>query len=158
MILAFFTDIVWQAIIAAVVTIVLAWMNARTKIAVEAASKINEVGVAQAAHKVDDVKTALEVSDQRTDKKLDTIHALVNSNMSVQLKLTATALRRVAQLDPTAETIAAVDVAEKALHDHEKALQEYIARQAEVDAKKSPLKVTLVQSDIVLPVRVEGET
>ncbi len=69
------SDVVWQALIAAIVTLALAWMNQRTKASVEKNAKA-------AADKVADVKTALDTTTaqqkehaERREQKLDTVAA-----------------------------------------------------------------------------------
>jgi hypothetical protein len=64
----------------------------------------------------------------RLKSTTEAVHVLVNSNMGAQLRISATALRRVAKMttDPADEKIA--EQAEKLLHEHEK-------KQAVVDNK-----------------------
>lgn len=104
-------DVVWQAIIAAIVTLVLAWMNNRTKDAVIG------VGILAINNKED------------TDKKLDIIHALGNSQMGAQKRLLATTARAKAHITKDEIDIKAADNAEKELTAHE-------ARQAVADKTK----------------------
>lgn len=135
MLFAVIGDVVYQALIGAVVTIVLAWMQFRVKATIESTAKA-------AAVKAEEVKEVLEEATETTDKKLqglaevaeeakktgDAIHVLVNSSMMAQLKISAVALRRIADLTKHAGDIAAAELAEKLLHEHEK-------KQAAVDAK-----------------------
>ena len=125
--------VVWQALIAAVVTLALAWMNQRTKNAVDTgtskASKSADDAADKAvvaAAKVAEVKTTLDENTARTDEKLQSIsktteavHVLVNSSMSAQLKISMIALHRVAELTHHPEDIAAADLAEKLFREHE---------------------------------------
>jgi hypothetical protein len=90
--------------------------------------------VAEAAVKVDEVKTSLAESNANTEVQLSKIeatgektHTLVNSNMGVQLKLNAVSTRRLAELTKNAVDAAAADLAEKTLKEHE-------GKQAIVDA------------------------
>lgn len=105
------SDIFWQALIAGVVTLVLAWMNTRN------------------GQKTEEVKKTLESATTSTDSKLGEIHTLVNNNFGVQLKIAAVALRRVAKLTKNKEDIAAARTAEVAYKDH-------MDKQAVVDGKK----------------------
>lgn len=126
------SDVVWQAIIAGVVTCVLAYIGQR------AASKAQE-----AATRVEEVRATLEDTTKVTDTKLNDIaevttntnktasevHTLVNSNMEVQLKISMVALRRLSQLTKDPDDIAAFEAAEKLYKEH-------IEKQSEVDGKK----------------------
>ena len=87
----------------------------------------------QAAAAVVEVKRALEASDQNVTTTLasiaevaDQTHALVNSNMGAQLKVSAVALRRVAHLTSDLEDVAAAELAERALEEH-------VAKQSRAD-------------------------
>ena len=71
------------------------------------------------AVQVEQVKIALAGRGERTDKKLTDIHTLVNSNMSVQLRISAVALRRLADLTRDAGDEAAAALAESGYHEHE---------------------------------------
>ena len=97
-------------------------------------SKINKKQE-DAAVKVEQVKSVLETTQLSGTKKMDILvkvandtHTLVNSNMGVQLKISAVALRRVANLTKEPDDIAAADLAEKALSSHE-------AKQTIVDSR-----------------------
>jgi hypothetical protein len=114
------SDVVWQAVIAAVVTCVLAYMNQRTKSAVATTAK-------DAAAKVDEVKTTLETTTTNTDGKLNTIHTLVNGAMTDQMRLLAVALKRAADMSGDPEDIKAAELAEESYRRHR-------ARQAAVPA------------------------
>src|SRR5687767_12101532 len=65
-------EVIWQAIIAAIVTIALAGMNLYS--------------ARLAAGKVETVRTELKTTTAATDVKLEEIHVLVNSNLQVQLQ------------------------------------------------------------------------
>jgi len=100
-------------------------------------SKINKKQE-DAAVKVEQVKSVLETTQLSGTKKMDILvkvandtHTLVNSNMGVQLKISAVALRRVANLTKEPDDIAAADLAEKALSSHE-------AKQTIVDSRNKP--------------------
>ena len=99
------------------------WLNSHQ----EARSRETSVKVAE-------VKRTLETSNEATDDKLKNLaivahstHLLVNSNLNAQLKISAVALRRLAIISKDADDIAAAELAEKLLHEHE-------AKQKQVDA------------------------
>lgn len=106
----------------------------------DAAAAKQEIAAAKidvAAAKVDEVKTALIASDKNTAAVLTNIavtgektHTLVNSNMGVQLTISAVALRRVADLTHEPEDVAAAELAERGLAEH-------ISKQAIVDSGES---------------------
>src|ERR1051326_998852 len=84
----------------------------------------------------EEVRVKLEETNQETAKALNEIavtgnnvHTLVNSNMGVQLKISAVALRRVAELTKNKNDEAAASLAEKSLAEHER-------KQSMVDARK----------------------
>lgn len=106
--------------------------DAETALKVEAVRVQAEV----AARRVGEVKAELVASNEVANHKLDDIaktgnavHVLVNSNMGVQLKISAVALRRVADLTNDDKDILAAKMAEDLLNAHE-------VKQATVDAKK----------------------
>jgi ABC-type transport system involved in cytochrome bd biosynthesis fused ATPase/permease subunit len=81
---------------------------------------------ATAAVKVEEVKQRLETTTATNAGMLAQIakvgeatHTLVNSNMGTQLKISAVALRRVAELTKHPDDLAAADLADKGLHEHE---------------------------------------
>ena len=120
------TDVVWQALIAAFVTLALAWMAQRTKKAVEKGAEESKEAAGAAAGKVEDVKQTLDESTTATTAKLSQLehiatstHTLVNSNMSAQLKISAVALHRIAELTKHPDDIAAADLAAKNLSEHD---------------------------------------
>jgi hypothetical protein len=93
--------------------------------------------VAEAAVKVDEVKTSLAASNFANEAQLNKIeatgektHTLVNSNMGVQLKLNAVSTRRLAVLTKDAVDEAAANLAEQTLKEHE-------GKQAIVDSGRS---------------------
>jgi hypothetical protein len=116
MILAEVGDVVWQALIAGVVTVLIGWMQARTKSAVDESAKQADAQAAATGAKMDGLA-----------KVADATHTLVNSNFGVQLKISALALHRVAELTGHPDDKAAAEIAEKAY-------QEHLAKQAVVDA------------------------
>jgi len=65
----------------------------------------------------------------REEKRLVSIHILVNSSMSAQLKTNAVLARRLAVLLKTPEDVAAADLAEKLSREHE-------IKQAAIDVSK----------------------
>jgi hypothetical protein len=129
-IFAAISDVLWQALIAAVVTLVLGWMQMRTKNAVVTSAE-------NAAVKVETVKNVLAAVDTRTSQKLEDLadvtnatHTLVNSNMGVQLQLNATLARRVAELTKSPLDAEVADKADRMLSDHQ-------SRQSIVDGVKA---------------------
>ena len=134
MLLAVVSDVVWQALIGGIVTLALAWMAQRTKQAVEDNTKEARKAAEQAAGKVEAVKNTLDETTLSTDKKLNDIHTLVNSNMGVQLKIAATALKRIASMTSHPDDIAASNLANTKLAEHE-------SKQNEVD-QAAQAKVT----------------
>jgi uncharacterized protein (TIGR02588 family) len=72
----------------------------------------------EVAVKVAEVKTTLETTSEVNTHKLDEIHTLVNGAMASQMKISAVALRRVADLSKHADDIAAAELAEKTYRDH----------------------------------------
>lgn len=104
------SDVVWQALIAAAVTIILAWMQQR------------------AANRVSEVKTTLQQSNTRQEGKLDDIHRLVNKPLATALKAVALAYRERAERPGATEgDKVAADAAERDYREHER-------KQALVDA------------------------
>lgn len=115
-------DVVWNGLIAALVTVTLAW--------------IGKSSANKAADKAEQVKVDLKESNAQTDDKLNAIalvadktHTLVNSNMGAQLRISAVALRRVADITKHPDDDAAANLAENVLKEHE-------AKQAVVDANE----------------------
>lgn len=113
------SDVIWQALIAAVVAMFLGWMQQR------------------AANRVEDVRVTLEKSTSETTEKLDEVqkttvetHRIINSGSIVQLKLLAIAHRRIANgPDATKEDVEAAELSEKALEERE-------AEQVKLDNRK----------------------
>jgi len=105
-------DVVWQALIAGVVTIILAWMQQRTRAVVQATAKA-------AAAEVSEVKETLAETTKNQDGKLTAIHTLVNSNRGETLLIASVALDRVAQLTGHPKDVEAAVVARKLLQEHE---------------------------------------
>lgn len=73
-----------------------------------------------------ETKQALAVATDRTEearnetkKKLTDIHTLVNSHMAIQLRISAAALRRVADITNDPKDIETAELAEQTLHEHE---------------------------------------
>ena len=114
------SDVVWQALIAAAATVILGWMSQRTKNAVV------DTGTA-AAGNAEEVKTTLAAVTAQQDGKLDRIHTLVNSNMGVQLRMTAELARWKAVQTRDPQHIAEAENAERLYREH-------VEKQAAVDA------------------------
>ncbi len=85
--------------------------------------------VQQVAATLEQTKMVASAERAETLKGVQAIHTLVNSNMGAQLKVSAVALRRVAEYSSHPDDVAAADMAERQLRDHE-------AKQATVDASK----------------------
>ena len=81
--------------------------------------KVLESNAETAAAEREEVKKTLADNGDVSNKKLDDIHTLVNSNMSIQLRISALALRRVADLTKDPRDADAADEAEKGFHEHE---------------------------------------
>ncbi len=106
-----------------------------------------------AAVKAEEVKTALEDANIKSDKQMakqtaiinetkettEKVHILVNSSMSAQLKISMMALRRIAAMTKHPEDIVAAETAEKLFREHE-------VKQGKVDAEmpssSPPVEVT----------------
>jgi len=93
-----------------------------------AATKVQETAVKldEAAVKVEQVKQTLHDESAKTEEKLMSLakvtkdtHTLVNSNMGIQLTISATALRRLADITGNGADAAAAKIAEDSLHEHE---------------------------------------
>ncbi len=111
------------------------------KVAAENAEKAAESARQAAADHAETVKITLADTNAVTDEKLaglaavaDATHTLVNNAMSQQLKITAIALRRVADLTKSNDDATAADAAEKASGVHE-AKQHAVDRKDAKDAK-----------------------
>lgn len=95
------------------------WLQIATRMEVAATAQA-------AAIKTEEVKEALEVVDAQTKGSLadlkqtgESTHTLVNANMGAQLKISALALRRVAELTKHTDDQAAAELAEKLLKEHD---------------------------------------
>jgi hypothetical protein len=126
----------WAKMITPALLIVVAIQQWWTRRAADKAAAAAAAKVAEVASKTEAVRQALATSDNSTNIKLDSlavssdkIHTLVNSNMGVQLRISASALRRVADFskDPKDERIA--EEAERLAQDHE-------SKQHKVDEKE----------------------
>lgn len=71
------------------------------------------------AEKVEEFETALVEKNIRTNGKLDSIHALVDGAMPMQLKISWVALLRIAELTKHPDDIAAAQIAEKLWREHD---------------------------------------
>src|SRR5688572_24026921 len=110
------SDTIWNSMIAAVVTIVLAWIGHRTKVAVEKAA-------AEAAKKVAEVKDDLQAKDNTLkDISGDVKHVKKQSNHQQELLLGVNmrTTRRLYELsgDPADKVVA--DQSQKEYDDHVK--------------------------------------
>lgn len=119
------SDAVKLAIIAGVLTLCTTSVGAFQVIKLAELQKLGQ----QAAVKTEEVKQALVVSTESANQQLTSIHTLVNANMGAQLKISAIALRRIADLTRLPGDISAAIIAEKLLYEHE-AKQAIVDRQA----------------------------
>lgn len=134
LLLAEISDVTWQALIAGVVTVILAYMSHRTKQKVEdeaGQSKVRvrevKVKVEEVKDSVDEIKESVAHTEGETAARLKAIariaqdtHTLVNSNMGVQLEAVARGLREIARLRGLPGDDEAASVAEAAYQDHER--------------------------------------
>lgn len=134
----FLTETMKSAIITGIFALCMAYLNYRTQLVVEKTAK-------DAAVKVEKVKENLELTNAATDAKLtdivetgDKVHILVNNNMAIQLKVSALALRRVAELTKDPMDIDAAEVAEKAYRDHQ--VRQGVVDRGEDSEKSKPAK------------------
>jgi hypothetical protein len=95
--------------------------------------RVLQKNAVDAADKVETVRTQLLDTQSATHRQLQNIqrtsddtHVLVNNNMAIQLKISAMALRRVADLTKEEGDQAAAQEAEKSLTEH-------LGKQAHVD-------------------------
>ncbi len=96
------------------------------KVALEKSNKATTTKLDAQAVAVVNVKTALVASNIDTAAKLDEtlttlgiVHGLVNSSMSAQLRISAVALRRVADLTNHPDDVAAAELAERLYQEQE---------------------------------------
>jgi hypothetical protein len=108
------SDPVWNALIAGVVTLVIAYFQR------------------QANQKLDGIS-----------KTGESVHLLVNSSMSNQLRLTAVVTRRLAGVTKDPTDAAAATLAEKLYHDH-------AVKQSEVDARIGK-PAAVIEPDATVP-------
>lgn len=113
------SDVVWQAAIAAVVTIILACMQKRTEKSVQKNTASIETIGAQAQITAVGVRERLDTRHNASDAQLQQIanianetHVLVNGNMTVQLAITARSTRRIAEITKLPEDIKMANEAE----------------------------------------------
>jgi len=128
--------------------VVSGWVQLLTPLAIAILTMINVIAAKMSANRAlaaqlatVEVKSALEIHNNRMDNKMDTLqatsdatHTLVNNAMAVQLRITAIALRRLAELTNSPTDIQAATEADKFLEIH-------MAKQAQVDAaieKRNP--------------------
>lgn len=130
------SDVVWQALIAAVVTLVLAWMQRATKKAVEGVKDANLVASDAATTRAAEVKTDLLKAASKVESQLERVeklgvsthtlsvanHTLLNGGMEIQLQIAALALRRVADMGGDELDIRAAEYAEQRLAEHRERL------------------------------------
>lgn len=112
------SDVVWQALIAGIVTCVITYFQYRN------------------SNKVEDVRTTLEKTTTVTDEKLDDIaevgtetHRIVNSGSVAMLRLYAIAMKRIADNSQDPLDIEAAELAEKEYRERE-------ARQKQLDSSQ----------------------
>ena len=110
------SDVVWQALIAAVVAIYLEWSRRKT------AEKVQEVANKQEkAEEKNDKTTAAVVGKLNDMAEVGTAtHALCNSGMRAQKQLLATAARALASRSGNTEDEEAAAEAERDLREHDK--------------------------------------
>jgi hypothetical protein len=108
-----------------------------TKDAVHAIQGAAGAAPAIERHVIDEVRKVPEATvgatadrAARQDEKLDTIHTLVNSSYSAQLKINATAMRRIADLTGHADDRKAAEQAERLYREHEAEQQKLAAAKA----------------------------
>ncbi len=118
------SDIFWQALIGGGVTIVLAYMQLRTKQTIERTGKA-------ASHEARQVRDTLAETTSATTGKLDAIHVLVNKRYGAALDRIYKLALKVARDHDTPENRAEVDQAKKDLLDHD-------AQQKIVDQEPPP--------------------
>jgi hypothetical protein len=110
---------VLTAMISGVVAVLINKLNHKADLAAShVAAVAAQTGVAAA--RVQEVKVDLHKANGVTNEKLDEIHTLVNSNLERSLKISALALRRVADLTGHAGDAEAAKVAEEALAEHQR--------------------------------------
>jgi hypothetical protein len=117
-------------------TVGVAYLQTRTRKAVEDSSAAAKLSAGEAAVQVKEVKSTLETSTSEAmgriadlQKVTNDTHTLVNSNMGVQLKLNASVTRRLAVMTGNADDIAVADLAQSMYDEH-------VKKQAVVDAGK----------------------
>lgn len=110
-----------------------------------AAIKVEEVRLQakEAAVKVEEVRLQARDDAAIAGKKLDTIHTLVNSQMSIQLKAVAVLSRWKADQTDASEDIAAALQAESAWSEHERAQNRVDMRPVPV-GRSGPTEVVIV--------------
>jgi hypothetical protein len=128
------SDVVWQALIAAVLAVVMFVLQERSKRAAARDAAAAAARDAAAAGKAEAVRKDLVAADQKSDTKLDALatvagatHTLVNNNMGVQLKAVAELRRWKANQTGDPEHVLEALAAEKLWAEHQK-------KQAVVDA------------------------
>ncbi len=110
-----------QYIVAGIVTIVLAYMQQRTKASVDAATKSATIAAKAAADETKAVKNDLADNTKDTKTLLQVTSAtkiLVNSGMAAQLQAHAVTARRLADLTQNAADLKLAEIAEKELSEH----------------------------------------
>jgi len=102
--------------------------GAAAAVSVSAVAEEAKISRKELASQTADVAKALEISTESANKQLTSIHTLVNANMGAQLKISAVALRRVADLTKHPDDAIAAETAERLLAEH-------VSKQAAVDAE-----------------------
>jgi hypothetical protein len=120
------SDVVWNAVIGAIMTIVVAWMQMRTKLSVDKGNDDNAKVAGVQAKKTEEVKVALATNTADTNKRLDdqgktlvTVHTLVNNDMHKALATIADLARWKANQTQVPEDAHAADAAELNLKAHD---------------------------------------
>ena len=114
-------DELGKYIVAGVVGIILAYMQERTKRAVDASSKARTVEAAEAAKHAKDVKDDLTENTTTTKTVLQVAAAtkiLVNSGMAVELESHAATARELAEITKEPRHIKLAELAEKKVTEH----------------------------------------
>jgi hypothetical protein len=131
------SDIFWQAFFGAIVSIILGWMQYRTKRSVDKAAKKADEHADRTADRVEKMQDSVTRKDEKVEAKLQSLekvgketHSLVNGALGVQLKITSILARRLAEMPgATAEDQEAARVAEEKYAEHEKTFQAMVAKE-----------------------------
>lgn len=114
------------ALMGTVFTGIMSYFMAKQTLAANQANKIaadSNKTAKESSEKLDETNTVAKDSNEKLEKLVvvaDDTHTLVNSNMGVQLMMTSSALRRIADLTKQPEDIKAADEAKALLVEHER--------------------------------------